>query len=229
MSGKYILMAGFGLRMGEALAEKLISDGCIPLIVSRTESKLRDFVSKNDKSIYFGADLSTEAGIKSLGDFLRMKNIKISGMAILLGGYFTDRIDSPGDVVNLLKINVAAPMQLVSGLLDNMQGSCSVVLASSFVTLVPKPNNPLSYTVSKYALNGLVQNMAAELVSRNVRVNAVAISAIGGRKIKDNQFRLGDQNASADDIAEIMAFLLSEKSFLIDGAIIPVDGGLWLR
>lgn len=227
MEGRHVLIAGFGIPMGEALADRILKDGGIPVIVSRNENKLRQFVSTRGKGMYLAADLLSDSGIKSLKDFLKTNRINLFGLSILLGGYFTDRIDAPGDSISLLNSNIVAPIRLVSQLLEYMDNPSSVVLASSYVTLAPKTANPLSYTVSKYALNGLVENMAAQLLSRNIRMNAVAISAIGGRKGTESES--GSDETSADDIAEVMEFLLSENSSLVNGAIIPVDRGLRFR
>jgi 3-oxoacyl-[acyl-carrier protein] reductase len=93
----------------------------------------------------------------------------------------------------------------------------------------------VNYSASKSGLVGMARSFARELGSRSITANVVApgfvetdMTAALDVKRRDEiagQIPLG-RFCSADEIAEVVAFLASDKAGYITGAIIPVDGGL---
>ena len=101
----------------------------------------------------------------------------------------------------------------------------------------PALENPslLAYASTKGALETLVRNWAAILGPRGIRVNAVAPGVIdtemsnftkteAGREVALNMQVL-KRIGKPEDVADVVAFLVSEKARWITGASIPVDGG----
>ena len=92
-----------------------------------------------------------------------------------------------------------------------------------------------NYAASKAGVIGLTKTMARELASRGITVNAVApgfvdteMTAVLGEEIKEaacRQIPLG-KFGQTKDIAEMVAFLVSEKADYITGQVISVDGGM---
>jgi len=109
-----------------------------------------------------------------------------------------------------------------------------IVLMSSVVAMLGSPGQ-VNYAASKSGLIGMARSLARELGSRNITVNVVApgpvetdMTATLSDARKDELLKavpLG-RMASADEIAEVVAFLASAGAAYITGAIIPVDGGL---
>ena len=105
--------------------------------------------------------------------------------------------------------------------------------------VVGKPGleNPsiLAYASTKGALETLVRNWAAILGPRGIRVNAVAPGVIDTDMSNFTKTEAGREVALAmqalkrigqpEDIADVVAFLASDKARWITGASIPVDGG----
>jgi 3-oxoacyl-[acyl-carrier protein] reductase len=91
-----------------------------------------------------------------------------------------------------------------------------------------------AYAASKAALLGYARTLAVEVASRNITVNYVAPGFIDTEMIsKYAKFREkmetqipANRFATPDDIAGIVAFLLSPHAAYITGAYLPVDGGL---
>ena len=93
----------------------------------------------------------------------------------------------------------------------------------------------LAYAATKGALETLVRNWAAILGPRGIRVNAVAPGVIDTEMSSFTKTEAGKNVAlemqalkrigTPQDVADVVAFLASDKASWITGASIPVDGG----
>jgi len=139
-----------------------------------------------------------------------------------------------------LTTNVRSPFFLVQQLLPILGGSNIVVISSIGAhAVVGKPgvDDPsiLAYASTKGALETLVKNWAAILVPQGIRVNAVAPGVIDtdmsnfGKTEAGREVTLGMQAlkriGKLEDVADVVAFLASDKARWITSASIPVDGG----
>jgi NAD(P)-dependent dehydrogenase (short-subunit alcohol dehydrogenase family) len=145
------------------------------------------------------------------------------------------------DFDNLFATNVRSPFFLVQQLLHLLGEGSNVIVISSIAAhaVVGKPDldNPsiLAYAASKGALETLVKNWAAILGPRGIRVNAVAPGVIDTDTSNFTKTEAGREVAlgmqalkrigKPEDVADVVAFLVSDAARWITGASIPVDGG----
>jgi 3-oxoacyl-[acyl-carrier protein] reductase len=145
------------------------------------------------------------------------------------------------DFDNLFSTSVRGPFFLVQQLLPILGQGSNIVLISSVAArvVVGKADleNPsiLLYASTKGAIETLVKNWAAILGPRGIRVNAVAPGVIEtemsnfARTEAGREATLGMQAlkriGKPEDVADVVAFLVSDKARWITGASIPVDGG----
>ena len=141
----------------------------------------------------------------------------------------------------LFATNVRSPFFLVQQLLPILGEGSNIIVISSIGAraVVGKPglDNPslLAYTSTKGALETLVKNWAAILGQQGIRVNAVAPGVIDtdmsnfAKTEAGREVTLGMQAlkriGKPEDVADVVAFLASDKARWITGASIPVDGG----
>jgi NAD(P)-dependent dehydrogenase (short-subunit alcohol dehydrogenase family) len=146
------------------------------------------------------------------------------------------------DFDKLFATNVRSSFFLVQQLLPLLGEGSSIILVSSLAAkFVPgstgqagAPSIP-AYAATKGAVDTLVKHWASALGPRGVRVNAVAPGVIATdmsnftKTDAGRQLTLGMQAlkriGQAADVADVIAFLASDKARWITGVTLPVDGG----
>ncbi|NAS23683.1 SDR family oxidoreductase [Herbidospora sp. NEAU-GS84] len=133
-----------------------------------------------------------------------------------------------------LALNLRAPYFLTQALVPGMmeRGRGAIVNISTIAAVVAVPFLSV-YGATKAAINELTRTWAAEFADRGVRVNAVApgpvetsmYHSLGERAKEFDEGTMLHRAAAPKEIAEVVAFLASDKASYMTGAVVPVDGG----
>jgi NAD(P)-dependent dehydrogenase (short-subunit alcohol dehydrogenase family) len=210
----------------------------------QAESLVSEIQKKGGRADAIPADLGTPNGAAQLGKQVRsIVGDRLDVLVLNAGISKAARIAdyTIEDFDNLFATNVRSPFFLVQQLLPILGEGSNVIVISSIGAhaVVGKPglDNPslLAYTSTKGALETLVKNWAAMLGPGGIRVNAVAPGVIdtdmsnltkteAGREIALGMQAL-KRIGKPEDVADVVAFLASDKARWITGASIPVDGG----
>ena len=138
----------------------------------------------------------------------------------------------PAEWRRVIDVNVTGPMLGIQTLLPLLRAGASIVNVASVAAITGLYT--LAYATSKWALRGLTQTVAAELAPLGIRVNAIhpgyirtpmtATAPAGTEAANIRLVPLGRPGAP-EEVAEVVAFLLSDASSYVSGAELAVDGG----
>lgn len=235
------LVTGGTSGIGFATARKLAQLGIHVLIVGRNaergEKALNEIRAAGGKADFISADLRDAASARDLAkkalDLANGPiNILINNAGIFPFGPTHEMTEEQFDRV--FSVNVKAPYFLVAELAPLMakRGKGSIVNVSTMVADYGAPGMSL-YGASKAAINLLTKTWAAEYGPKGVRVNAVSPGPTrteGTDAMGEGLEQLAAQApagrpATADEIAEAIVFLATDRSSFIYGAKLAVDGG----
>jgi 3-oxoacyl-[acyl-carrier protein] reductase len=249
LQGKTALVTGASRGIGRATASALANAGAHVLVhygrsAQDADSLVAAIRSKGGRAEAISADLATPEGATSLAKEARSivgerLDVLVSNAGISKAATIKDHTVTDFD--NLFATNVRSPFFLVQQLLPILREGSNIIVISSAVarTVVGKPglDNPsiLAYAATKGAIETLVRNWAAILGPQGIRVNAVAPGVIdtdmsnftkteAGREVVLGMQAL-KRIGKPEDVADVVAFLASDKARWITGASIPVDGG----
>jgi 3alpha(or 20beta)-hydroxysteroid dehydrogenase len=185
---------------------------------------------------YRRLDVADEAGWASLGDQLatELEGAPLRGLVNNAGITHRTRLGQTdrSDWDRVLAVNLTGPMLGIQALAPLMDRGSSIVNVGSSAAL--SGHYPVAYTTSKWGLRGLTHVAATEYGPRGIRVNIVhpgfietPMTANAPTAMRDAQLELTplERLGTADEVARVVVFLLSDAAAYVTGAEVPVDGG----
>ena len=149
----------------------------------------------------------------------------------------------PAQWAQVLAVNLTGVFNCVQAELAQMvtqESGGSIVNTASIGGVVALPR-AAAYNAAKHGVVGLTRTAAIEYASRNIRVNAVCPGFVdtpmldqGAAATDEMRHRLSAavpmrRVAGADEIADVVAWLLSPQSSYVTGVAMPIDGGFTAR
>lgn len=238
-SKKVAIVTGAGAGVGRAVAITLAKEGCNVVVVGRSEGNTMETAKLAGA---FSTAVPVIADIGSEEDTIRYVNTAVEKFGridifvnsaarfqpyVMLADTDTELFD------DIMRINVKGAFLGMKYVLKQMaaQKSGVIVNVASRDGLFSEPSLG-SYSTSKHAMIGLTKNAATEYGSMGIRTCAVCPGAINTKMIADiletiDPTILGPmaRPAEAQEIADVVCYLASDKASYLNGAIVRADGG----
>jgi NAD(P)-dependent dehydrogenase (short-subunit alcohol dehydrogenase family) len=234
LSGRIALVTGATSGIGRATAIQLAREGAEVIVHGRDpergEQVVAEIAGALGKARFVAADLSDPTEIRRLADEAGEVDVLVNNAGISWFGPTADLDVATYDA--LFDSNVRAAYFLVAALAPRMaaNGGGSIVNVASMVAAIGI-SGAAAYGGTKATLAAMTRSWAAEFSPRGVRVNTVAAGPVFSTPEKAPRTeRLGattllGRGAQVEEIAEVIAFLASDKASYVTGATVAIDGG----
>lgn len=247
-AGKRVLVSGGTKGLGRATVERFLAGGARVITAARS---VKDPIDGVD---YVQADLTTAAGGEALADAAieRLGGIDILahvvGGSSSPGGGFAALTDEHW--LAELNLNLLATVRLDRLLIPQMieRGTGTVVHVTSIQSILPLPESTTGYAAAKAALRTYSKSISKELGPKGVRVNSVSpgwimteatgdfleiLRKANGGTIEEARQSVLDalggipigRGAEPEEVADLIAYLASDRAAAIHGAEFVIDGG----
>ena len=244
LQDKVILVSGGAKGIGGAISRGLIEEGAIPVIIDPSDTEGKQLVDlAKGKALHLKKRLFSPADAEGVVQETLSKYGRIDGLVNNAGtndGVGLEK-GSPEAFLQSVEKNVGHYYFLAHYALDALKKSKGTILNISSKTAVTGQGNTSGYVAAKGAQLALTREWAVELLPYQIRVNAIVPAEVytpmyatwiqsfpnPEEKLDEISRRVPLQNrmTTAEEIANMALFLLSQKASHITGQHIFVDGG----
>jgi L-fucose dehydrogenase len=247
LKDKVFLISGGSKGIGAAISRTIAAEGGIPIMIDPSKMEaaglLEEFEVKNQKAFQYPQRLTEPEHAKAAIAYAMDKCGRIDGIVNNAGANDGIGLENgnPADFRKSVLSNLGHYYDLVHYALPYLKKSSGSIVNISSKTAITGQGHTSGYTAAKGAQLSLSREWAVELLPYGIRVNAVIPAEVMTplyRKWLDSfenpqaqlkkitsKIPLGNRMTSAEEIANTVVFLLSDKSSHTTGQWIYVDGG----
>lgn len=246
MEGKVVIVTGGSSGIGRAAALLFAKNGANVVAVGRNEKELGELrleAKSNGTNIKSHlADICENTQVErvvndTVGQFGQIDVLVNAAGIIMNGSIETTQVD---DWDKMMNVNVRSMFYLMNRCVPELAKTQGNIVNVSSVAGPRAFPNVLAYCVSKAAVDQMTRCAALELAPKNIRVNAVNPGVVVTKLHRRSGMNDADYEnflehsktthplgrvGTAEEIAELIYFLASEKAGWITGATYEIDGG----
>ncbi len=240
LSGKIILISGGARGQGEAEARLFVAEGAKVVIGDVLEAQGKQLAAElGDAAVFVRQDVTKEQDWANAIEAAAALG-GLHGLVNNAGIYRPASLMETDTALfeqhmRVNQLGCFLGMKAVVPLMEKSGGG-SIVNISSVAGLRGSPGS-FAYSATKWALRGMTKAAAVDLAVRRIRVNSIhpgpiATEMLNVRTPEQNAKRLETvpmkRQGTAEEVANLVLFLLSEESGYITGAEVAIDGGATL-
>ena len=242
LENKVVIVTGGAKGIGAACVEVFAAEGAIPVIVGRSPEVGRELIAKCGRGMVVEAELTSEEACRNAVSETVEAFGRLDGLVHNAG--VNDQVslsDSTSDFFGSMQKNLLHVFALTHFALESLIESRGFIVNVTSKVAVTGQGGTSGYAASKGAMNALTREWALDLAKHGIRVNAVVpaevytpmYESLAAATEDPDQFLdemsgkipLGRRMTTAEEIANMVVFLASERSAHTTGQIIYPDGG----
>lgn len=227
---KTVIITGASGNLGKATVEKLVKEGYNLVVTVAPGEKLGYYEDHPQVDIQY-VDLMDEPGVEGIINLALKKYNTIHAALLLVGGYTGGNIkDTVGSTIKkMIGLNFETAYHIARPVFNQMiaqnNGRIVFIGARPAIKAVDGKNN-IAYGLSKSLLFKLAEYLNAEAKDKNVVCSVIAPSTMD---TPANRKAMSDADftkwVKPEDVAELMAYLISEKGSAMREPVLKMYGG----
>lgn len=242
---KLALVTGGSRGIGRAISLKLADDGCDVAVVyagreDAANATVAEIGSKGVRAVGYKCDVSDATQVIDTVNRV-MAELGVPDILVNNAGIIRDGLAmrmKPEDFAAVIDTNLNGAFHMIRACLPAFvrRRSGRIVNIASVSGMMGNPGQA-NYSASKAGLIGLTKTIAREVASRNITVNAVApgfIETDMTKGMNESALKAGlaavpmGRIGQPEDVANAVAFLVSDAASYITGCVLKVDGGMYI-